>query len=74
MIRMDSLVVVTRFEMNAVACMRIPFVSELKNSLSCVYSVQIFAAVCKLSQIVLFRFYICKLAETICNLLMAANF
>ena len=29
MIRMDSLVVVTQFEMNAVAGMRIPFVSEL---------------------------------------------
>ena len=41
MIRMDSLVVVTRFEMNAVACMRKPFVSELYNSLSCVYGAQI---------------------------------
>ena len=50
MIRMDSLVVVTRFEMNAVACMRIPFVSELYNSLSCFYGAQIIDAVRKLPQ------------------------
>ena len=50
MIRMHSLVVVTRFEMNAVACMRIPLVSALYNSLSCVYGAQIFAAVRKLPQ------------------------
>ena len=48
MIRMDSLVVVTRFEMNAVACMRtyIPFVQVLNfrihfhASTVCKYSLQ----------------------------------
>ena len=72
MIRMDSLVVVTRFEMNAVACMRIPFVSELYNSLSCVYGCSSQTTAEIRLEIVLLS-YICKLAETICNSLMAAN-
>ena len=76
MIRMDSLVVVTWFEMNALACMRIyrsfkfkfTFIRLRCANIRC--SLQTIAEI--RLEIVLFR-YICKLAETICNLLMAAN-
>ena len=79
MIRMDSLVVVTRFEMNAIAYMRIPFVQVLNFRIHFHASTPCENIRCSSQTIteirlesVLFRDK-CKLAETICNLLMAAN-